>query len=156
MQCVFCAIASGKIPTKRIYEDEEVIAVLDINPRSKASCIVFPKEHYLYPEERPVLSQKVFSIAVKISATIRQLFKPVFVSIAYLPSKSPHFNLKILPYYENEIPLVERNPLRLDEKELEQMAEMIKRKLNSEKPKKKEKKTKTENIYWIKRELELA
>jgi histidine triad (HIT) family protein len=44
--CVFCAIAAGEIPSFKVYEDDLVLAYLDINPFSKGHTLVIPKEHY--------------------------------------------------------------------------------------------------------------
>ena len=43
--CVFCAIAAGEIPSFKVYEDELVLAYLDINPFSKGHTLVIPKSH---------------------------------------------------------------------------------------------------------------
>jgi histidine triad (HIT) family protein len=43
--CVFCAIVAGEIPSFKIYEDENVLAYLDINPFSKGHTLVIPKVH---------------------------------------------------------------------------------------------------------------
>jgi len=43
--CVFCAIAAGEIPAFKIYEDEQVLAYLDINPFTKGHTLVIPKVH---------------------------------------------------------------------------------------------------------------
>ena len=43
--CVFCAIAEGEIPSFKIYEDDLVLAYLDINPFSKGHTLVIPKAH---------------------------------------------------------------------------------------------------------------
>ena len=43
--CVFCAIAAGEIPSFKVYEDELVLAYLDINPFSEGHTLVIPKEH---------------------------------------------------------------------------------------------------------------
>ena len=43
--CVFCAIAAGEIPCFKVYEDDLVLAYLDINPFSKGHTLVIPKEH---------------------------------------------------------------------------------------------------------------
>ena len=43
--CVFCKIVSGDIPSFRVYEDEECIAVLDINPASPGHTLVIPRVH---------------------------------------------------------------------------------------------------------------
>ena len=43
--CIFCAIAAGEIPCFKIYEDETVLAYLDINPFSTGHTLVIPKAH---------------------------------------------------------------------------------------------------------------
>lgn len=43
--CVFCAIAAGEIPSFKVYEDELVLAYLDINPFSEGHVLVIPKRH---------------------------------------------------------------------------------------------------------------
>ena len=43
--CVFCAIAANEIPSFKLYEDDLVLAYLDINPFSKGHTLVIPKEH---------------------------------------------------------------------------------------------------------------
>lgn len=44
--CVFCGIVDGKIPSSKLYEDNEVIAFLDIMPASKGHALVITKKHY--------------------------------------------------------------------------------------------------------------
>lgn len=43
--CIFCKIAKGEIPAKKIYEDDEMLAFHDINPVSPAHCLLIPKKH---------------------------------------------------------------------------------------------------------------
>ena len=43
--CIFCAIVAGEIPSFKVYEDEQVLAYLDINPFSKGHTLVIPKAH---------------------------------------------------------------------------------------------------------------
>ena len=43
--CVFCAIATGEIPSFKVYEDDIVLAYMDINPFTKGHVLVIPKEH---------------------------------------------------------------------------------------------------------------
>ena len=43
--CIFCAIADGEIPSFKVYEDDLVLAYLDINPFSKGHTLVIPKKH---------------------------------------------------------------------------------------------------------------
>ena len=43
--CVFCAICAGELPSFKVYEDELVLAYLDINPFTKGHALVIPKSH---------------------------------------------------------------------------------------------------------------
>ena len=45
MDCVFCKIASGEIPSNRIYEDDQVLAFYDAAPQAPVHFLVIPKEH---------------------------------------------------------------------------------------------------------------
>lgn len=46
MDCLFCKIVSGKIPSKKIYEDEDVYAFYDIHPQAPTHCLFIPKKHF--------------------------------------------------------------------------------------------------------------
>lgn len=43
--CIFCKIVEGKIPSKKVYEDEDIFAFLDINPARPVHVLVIPKKH---------------------------------------------------------------------------------------------------------------
>jgi histidine triad (HIT) family protein len=45
MDCVFCQIVAGKIPSETLYQDEEVIAFRDINPLTPTHVLIIPKRH---------------------------------------------------------------------------------------------------------------
>lgn len=46
--CLFCKIVSGDLPTKYLYEDENIIAFRDINPQAPTHILVIPKDHIAY------------------------------------------------------------------------------------------------------------
>lgn len=43
--CIFCKIVSGEIPSTKLYENDYVIAIKDINPKAKVHALVIPKVH---------------------------------------------------------------------------------------------------------------
>ncbi len=51
MDCLFCAIINGDIPSKKVYEDESCYAFLDINPQAPVHCLVVPKAHIASVDE---------------------------------------------------------------------------------------------------------
>ena len=44
--CIFCKISEGEIPSRKIYEDKDLIAIMDLSPTSKGHSLIIPKEHY--------------------------------------------------------------------------------------------------------------
>jgi histidine triad (HIT) family protein len=46
MDCVFCKILKGEIPAQKVYEDNRIVAILDINPVAQGHTLVLPKEHH--------------------------------------------------------------------------------------------------------------
>lgn len=45
MDCLFCKIIAGEIPSKKVYEDDKILAFRDINPMAPTHILVIPKEH---------------------------------------------------------------------------------------------------------------
>ena len=71
MDCLFCKIAAGDIPSTKIYEDEWVYAFADIDPHAPFHAIVIPKEHIAsaaeITAENSGLIAKVFEAVAKIA-----------------------------------------------------------------------------------------
>jgi histidine triad (HIT) family protein len=45
MDCIFCKIAAGEIPAKKLYEDEHAVAFADINPKAPVHTLIIPRQH---------------------------------------------------------------------------------------------------------------
>ncbi|MBQ7106270.1 MAG: histidine triad nucleotide-binding protein [Clostridia bacterium] len=71
MDCLFCKIVAGDIPSTKVYEDEYVYAFKDIDPQAPFHAIVIPKEHIvsadMINEQNSHLVAKVFEAIAKIS-----------------------------------------------------------------------------------------
>lgn len=63
-ECPFCLIAEGKIESKRVYEDDYYIAVLDIRPANKGHILILPKKHIKHIYE---LDSDIFEVVKRIS-----------------------------------------------------------------------------------------
>ena len=70
--CLFCKIVDGKIPSKRVYEDEFVLAFHDIAPNAPVHVLVIPKTHIPSADavtvENSALVEKVFEAIPKVEA----------------------------------------------------------------------------------------
>lgn len=49
--CVFCGIAEGSIPSRKVYEDEQILAFYDLEPQAKVHVLVIPKQHIACADE---------------------------------------------------------------------------------------------------------
>ncbi|MDI6799024.1 MAG: HIT domain-containing protein [Candidatus Aenigmarchaeota archaeon] len=161
--CVFCQIVRGAIPSKIVYEDDLVIAFLDIAPRSKAMTIVAPKQHYNKFDENFDLSLKTFFSALIVAEMIKQALQPKEINFSIIRSEAvPHFHIRIYPIFEKEVPLLEGEPVYTNEFELESLAQKIRsvkielKKEEKVEEKKEEEPRTEEEIYHIRRSLELA
>ncbi len=71
--CIFCKVIEGEIPSTRIYEDDLVLAFMDISPINKGHVLVVPKEHHVgsstIPEE---VAGRMFHIGSRIGVALRR------------------------------------------------------------------------------------
>ena len=110
--CLFCKITSGDIPSYKIYEDEIVIAFLDINPDSNGHTLIIPKKHYLDMNDIPLDTlTHIFKIAKELKVKIESKLNAdglTFVQNNGDIQEVKHFHLHLKPYYkDNELKSVE-------------------------------------------------
>jgi len=72
MDCIFCKIVAGEIPSHKIYEDQDVLAFLDISPVHPGHALVIPKKHFDNLEEIDEASlAKVMNVVKKIGVALK-------------------------------------------------------------------------------------
>lgn len=72
MDCLFCKIIAGEIPSTKVYEDDEVLAFRDINPQAPAHILVIPKKHIGGVDE---LTEENAAVVSHIFAKIAEIAK---------------------------------------------------------------------------------
>ena len=135
--CIFCHIINGKVPSRRIYEDDKVLAILDINPANQGHVLLLPKEHYMIMPQIPddILGH-IFKISKYISNAILRAFKAKGTNIfiangAVAGQKAPHFMVHIIPRFENDnIKCFELHKKTLKDEQQDVILGRIKQKLN--------------------------
>lgn len=74
MDCLFCKIANGDIPTNKIYEDDLVLAFNDIDPQAPVHFLVIPKQHIqsvdFINNENSAIVAHIFEIIAKLTAQL--------------------------------------------------------------------------------------
>ena len=80
--CIFCKIINGEIPSTKVFENEHVLAFLDISQVTKGHTLVIPKVHKenIY-ELTPEIAKHVFEVIPKIARAIKAEFSPVGLNI---------------------------------------------------------------------------
>ena len=65
--CIFCKIANGEIPSQKLYEDDKMIIIKDINPQAKLHFLAIPKEHF----------SDITDIATRSPETLKHIFNVI-------------------------------------------------------------------------------
>ena len=100
--CIFCKIVAGEAPASVVYEDESVLALMNIRPIHPGELMVIPKEHIDHfcdvPDE---LACRILVQAQRLSRNIRERLKPVRVGLVVHGFGVPHAHLVVVPLHES-------------------------------------------------------
>jgi histidine triad (HIT) family protein len=132
-KCIFCEIVSGKIPSTKVYEDSDILVLMEIMPASKGHILILPKQHYQFIQEIPEkLLNKIFYFVKTISPILVKESDAKSLSI-YIPQgqlagqRIQHFVINMIPRYENDNLVFDWEHKKADEKELEKLSEKIRK-----------------------------
>lgn len=109
-ECLFCKIVMGEIPSEKVYEDSEVIAFLDINPRNPGHTLVVPKKHYETILEMPENeAAELFKLVKKMAVAVKKGMKADGISIGQSNERAagqviPHVHFHVIPRFLSEGP----------------------------------------------------
>lgn len=107
MECLFCKINKGEIPSYTIYEDEVVKVFLDINPKHNGHTLIIPKKHYkdIADIDMDTLSH-IMKIAKKMYQLLNDKLNPDGIILTQnngIAQDIKHYHLHLIPVYKNEI-----------------------------------------------------
>jgi|TARA_Y100000310_G_scaffold218438_1_gene219731 histidine triad (HIT) family protein len=150
-QCPFCSIANKSINAVTVYEDANVIGILDINPASKGHIILFPKGHYQFLFQVPDNEvSHLFTVVNKLSlAVINGLSAEgtnIFVANGQLAGQNaPHVVVHIIPRYKEDGINFIWEPKKVEQEEMNNISKAISSKIE-----------KTQEVKEVKEEKEKA
>jgi len=107
MECIFCKILNGEVPSYKLYEDENVLVFLDITQGTKGHTLIIPKKHVknVYELDEKTAAN-IFSVVPKISNALKIAFNPIGLNILNnndQPLQSVfHFHIHLIPRYKND------------------------------------------------------
>src|SRR3989344_6260920 len=135
MDCIFCKIVKGEIDSIKIFENEHVLAFLDVVPQTKGHCLVVPKQHFenIFDIDKAFL-QKIAVTAKDISEKIKNNLKADGIRLSQYNGRAAgqeimHFHLHIIPRYAGDgiskDGIGKAHPKKADVNELEKLAAKI-------------------------------
>jgi histidine triad (HIT) family protein len=130
--CPFCSIASGEAPASIVYEDESVLAFMDLNPVNMGHTLVIPREHcenmFEIPEETLT---KVIAVVKRLCAALKETVDAEGLKVIQLNGKAAgqvvfHLHFHIIPYSsKSDVRRVYHGRVTSKRAELDEIAQRI-------------------------------
>ena len=113
MDCLFCKIISGEIPSKTVYEDEWVKVFLDINPSTNGDMLIVPKKHYenVYDLDETLVPH-IHQIIIKLYDLLKEKLNCEGLTIVQnngLGQEIKHYHVHVTPRYKNDLIGINKN-----------------------------------------------
>ena len=108
MDCIFCKIVSGEIPCTKVFEDDRVLAFMDINPLNDGHLLVIPKTHAATILDIDEADFAAVTKAVhRIAGAVQDALKPDGINVLQLNGKAanqvvPHLHVHIIPRWTGD------------------------------------------------------
>ncbi len=131
--CPFCQMVRGELQAIKVYEDAEVLAIMDLYPATRGHILVLTKRHieniYSLPDD---LGARIMEVVIKISRAVKSRLAPDGLNLIQANEAAawqtiPHFHVHILPRYVNDSVVLRfghgRDPA--DREKLEQLADSV-------------------------------
>lgn len=101
--CIFCKIAAGEIPSYKVYENKNFVALIDIHPQSPGHVQVIPKEHYRWVWDLPAGGRQgsigeYFEVVKKIALAQQKAFNTQLIRSQIFGEEVPHAHIWVWPH----------------------------------------------------------
>ncbi|MEI6147604.1 MAG: HIT family protein [bacterium] len=134
--CIFCKIARGELPAAKVFEDNEVLAFMDINPVMKGHTLVIPKAHHdPITQTPPKVLRKLITIVQRIARAQVTALQADGINVSQANGVCagqivPHIHFHVIPRYTSSEPHRNWVPIKYDTpQEMEEYADRIKQAL---------------------------
>ncbi len=128
--CIFCKIIAKEIPAEIVYEDDNFLAFMDINPVHPGHILVIPKGHFVWMQETPdEIISKIFVLGKKIMLSLKTAYSADFVQVSVVGNEVPHFHVHLIPRHLHNPSEAKPRGKYKDTEELKSHAEKIRKSL---------------------------
>ena len=122
--CIFCKIANGEIPARKVYEDDDFLGILDIAPLNKGHVQLIPKKHYRWTWDVPNFGE-YWEAARKIAKAQMKALNAPMVEFLTHGMDVKHAHIWIVPIYDREAFIDNSDRKKFDDEEMDKVAKMI-------------------------------
>ncbi len=130
--CIFCKIIKEEIPCYKVYEDEDVLAFLDIRPLNPGHTLVIPKKHFRWVWDIENIG-KHYEAVKKIANVLKKVYKTDRVVSLVVGDEVEHAHTWLVPRFKNDghgDTINSKNIKEISEEEMEKIAEKVRRGFN--------------------------
>ena len=125
--CIFCKIAKGEIPAHKLWDDDDLLCFLDINPVTKGHCLIIPKEHYSYLTDVPAdLAQTMMLKVQETAKTVVEKLSAEMFNVFVVGEDVAHAHIHVVPRYANDKAIDIKHTDDPDAKEFETILTLLK------------------------------
>ncbi|HEV7642419.1 MAG TPA: HIT family protein [Pyrinomonadaceae bacterium] len=101
MNCIFCRIVAGEAEASKVYEDDRILAFMDIQPVRPGQVLVIPKEHVDHFSDIPDdLALEIYSLTHKLARAVRSALEPERVGLVVHGYGVAHAHMVIVPQHD--------------------------------------------------------
>ncbi|PIR68520.1 HIT family protein [Candidatus Nomurabacteria bacterium CG10_big_fil_rev_8_21_14_0_10_35_16] len=101
--CIFCKIINKEIPADKVYEDDNFLAFLDIQPVSTGHILIIPKKHVVWMQDASdEMVTGIYMLTKKLMRAVKEGIGCDYVQISVVGTEIPHFHVHLIPRYFND------------------------------------------------------
>jgi len=126
--CIFCKIVKGELPSFKVYEDEDILVILDRFPSNIGECLVITKKHFenLFDLD-PALGAKIFELSQRVAVKIKETYNIDGLNLllnngASAGQQINHFHMHVIPRYDLDGIVMQGKPMDPSEDEFNEAA----------------------------------
>lgn len=129
MSSIFTKIINGEIPSYKIAEDENFIAILDVNPNAKGHCLCIPKQEInkIFDMDE-TLYLELMKFSRKVAKAVEKTVECKRIGVAVVGLEVPHVHVHLIPLHDMDDMRFQKK-VTLTKEEFEELAEAIRENL---------------------------
>lgn len=132
MDCIFCKILNGDIPSNKVFENDNFIAILDAFPANEGHTLVIPKKHFanIFEIDENTLKEG-YVIAKNIAEAIKKAFNISDINILQNNGELAgqtvnHFHIHVIPRVKDDNVVIKSSPVNIDSDKIKNIVDNIK------------------------------